>query len=143
MRGCFEARDECRHGAGGELQQTNRVGWCLGPETLARSRPDLDLTFRDESRGKPADPADRAEQGNDGRKVVGAHVEQRAGTVPEEDVRIRVPCLLAAGQHRRRDRERRSDRAVVDQRSRLLIGAAEEDVGSAADPEPSRVGERE
>ena len=72
------------------------------------------------------------------RSVVRAHVEQRAGAIPEEDVGIGMPGLLPSREHRRRDAEGAADRAAVDQRARLLEGAAEEDVGAQPTRRPAR-----
>ena len=51
-----------------------------------------------------------------------------------------MPGLLAADEHRRADRQRLADRAVVDRRAPCLVGRAEEDVGRAADAQPEALG---
>ena len=119
-----------------KLERRGRVRRRRGAEDLARARADLDRPLRDPRRGEAGHGSDRAEQRDDRRQVVRPHVEQRAGPVREEDVRVRVPRRLAPEEHRRARRQRLADRTLVDQRASGLVGAAEEDVRRAADPQP-------
>ena len=121
------------------MRDRGRVGRRLGSEGLARPGPELDRPFLDERGRQSGDAADRPEQCHDRRQVVRAHVEEGAGSVPEEDVRIRMPRLLPACEHRRGDGKGVSDRASIDEAAGLLVRTAEEDVRCAADLEPSSV----
>ncbi len=112
----------------------------LGREALAPPRADLDRALLDEGRGEPGDPPHGPEERDDRRHVVRPHVEQRTGPVAVEDVGVRMPDLLAAGEHRGRDGERLADRALVEQGAGLLVRAPEEDVGGAREAQPLRLG---
>ena len=112
-------------------------------EALARAWADLDLPIRHARRREPGDPGDRSEQRDERSQVVGAHVEQRACAVREEDVRVGVPGRLPAEEHRRADGERLADGPVVEQRPGCLVRAAEKDVGRAGDPERTPCGLRD
>ena len=81
--------------------------------TRARSRSRDPRTRVD---AKPANPGDRAEQRDERSQVVRAHVEQRAGAVREEDVRVRD--ARSPGRRRASPRSRRAAR-----RSRLRRAA--------------------
>ena len=95
----LEACDEVGRHAALELDRRSRVRGRLHGEPLAGARADLDRALARARRCKPRDPRHRAEQRDDRGQVVRAHVEQRAGTVRGEDVRIGVPALLPADEH--------------------------------------------
>ena len=138
----LEARDQVRRHAVGELHRRARVRGRGRREGLSTARPDLDRPLEGTHRGEARDALDRAEQGDDRRQVVGAHVEQRAGAVGVEDVGIRMPGLLAADQHGRAHRERLADQRPRRCRASGLVGRAQEDVGRAADAQPQALGRR-
>ena len=132
----LEARDEVGGHAALELHRRGRMRGSRDGEPLARARADLDRALARPRRGEARDARHRPEQRDDGGQVVRAHVEQRAGSVREEDVRVRVPALLSADEHRGAHRQRLADRARVEQRPAGLVGAAEERVRCAPDAQP-------
>ena len=136
----LEAGDEVGRRAAAELHRRARMRRRGRREALAAPRPDLDRALERPHRGEARDALDRAEQGDDRGQVVRAHVEQRPGAVGVEDVGVRMPGLLAADEHRRADRERLADGALVDHAATGLVGRAEEDVGRAADAQPEAIG---
>ncbi len=128
-----EAGDEGGDGPRRELDGGRDVGRHLDVDQLAP------LRFRQDRALLPADPrgtghtACRAEQLHEGREVVRAHVEERAGTVLVEEPRIRVPPLGAGLEHERVRGEGLPDVTSIDHRAGGLQTSTEEGVGRATE----------
>ena len=76
---------------------------------------------------------DRPEQGDQGMDVVRPHVQQRAPAGQVVEVRLRVPALMAGGDHRRGGGDRGADQALVDRGACGLGAGAQHRVGRGAD----------
>ena len=106
----------------------NRRGHLDG-ESLTRARSGVDLALRTGLRTDGRDPVDGAEQADQGREVVGTHVEQRARAVGEQEARVRMPQVGALRLEGGLGEERPTDQALLDGAASGLESRAEQGVG--------------
>ncbi len=109
-------------------------------ELFARARAGADDAGLARFRDGGAHLCDGPEQLHEGRDVVRADVEQRAGALLEEEVRVRVPRLGAGALHERERGERHADRAALDETTGRLDARAEERVRRRGDAQSRSVG---
>ena len=134
-----EAEDALGRLAALELVERAHVGGHGDGELLARPRPRADDPGFARLRGDGRHPCDGPEQLHERREVVRSDVEERSRALLEEEVGVRVPGLRTRALHQRERRERRADRAVLDQPPSGLDARAEERVGRRGDTQTLRV----
>ena len=118
------------------------MGRDLDRDALAAARLAADHALLEAAAGHRHDRLDRPEQVDQRGDVVGADVEHRAAAALEEEGRVGVPGLHAAGHDARAAGDRPADRALVEQLAGELMAAAEEGVGGAAEAPAGRLGLR-
>ena len=130
-----EAHRHRDRGAAREHQRAGDMRRDLDRHARSRKRLAGDDALGPRPRRNAADASHRPEKIDEVGDIIGSHVEHRAAAGEVIEARVGMPALVARAHEERGAADRPADQPFVDRTARGLMGAAEERVGRAAEPQ--------